>query len=36
MIYLLSPAKREGVFNLPMIEFRRIADKIDFNGAQIL
>ncbi len=29
MIYLLSPAKREGVFNLPMIEFRRIADKID-------
>ncbi len=30
MIYLLSPAKREGVFNLPMIEFRRIADKDRF------
>jgi uroporphyrinogen-III synthase len=36
MIYLLSPAKREGVFNLPMIEFRRIADKIDFNGVDTL
>jgi len=36
VIYLLSPAKREGVFNLPMIEFKRVADTIDFNGVDTL
>ena len=36
MIYLLSPAKREGVFNLPMIEFKRVANKIDFRGVDTL
>jgi len=36
MIYLLSPAKREGVFNLPMIEFKRVANSIDFNGIDTL
>jgi len=36
VIYLLSPAKREGVFNLPMIEFKRVADTIDFSGVDTL
>jgi len=36
MIYLLSPTKREDVINLPMIEFKIVANSIDFSGVDTL
>jgi len=36
VIYLLSPIPREGLLSLPMIQFRRISDTIDFSFCDTL
>jgi uroporphyrinogen-III synthase len=35
-IYLLSPTPREGTLSLPMIDFKRVASKIDFKCCDTL
>lgn len=35
-VYLTSPARREGVFALPMIRFEIVADRIDYQGCDTL
>jgi uroporphyrinogen-III synthase len=35
-IYLLSPTPKEGVISLPMIEFKRVVDSIDFSSCDTL
>jgi uroporphyrinogen-III synthase len=35
-IYLLSPTPREGAYSLPMIDFRQVAETIDFSCCDTL